>query len=35
MVKIYVKYILSGKITIDEVPELWRAKVEAALKEAE
>lgn len=33
MVKIYVKYIKNGKITIEDVPELWRAEVEEALKE--
>ena len=32
MVKFYVKRIQAGKMTIDQVPELWRAKVEEALK---
>lgn len=35
MVKIYVKYILSGKITIDDVPQRWREEVEQALAEME
>lgn len=35
MVKIYVKYIRKGIMTIDEVPERWRAAVEEALKEEE
>lgn len=35
MVKIYLKYILKGKITIDEVPQRWRAQVEEALAELE
>lgn len=32
MVKIYVKRIREGKKTLDEVPEHWRAAVEAALE---
>ncbi len=32
MVKLYVKYINLGKYTIEDVPELWRAQVEEALK---
>lgn len=31
MVAIYVRWIKSGKLTIDQVPERWRADVEAAL----
>lgn len=33
MVKFYVMKIKDGTITIDDVPERWRAKVEATLKE--
>lgn len=29
MVKLYVKRIRDGKMTIEEVPKKWRAKVEA------
>ena len=32
MVDFYVKMIREGKMTIDEVPDLWRADVEEALK---
>lgn len=32
MVKFYVKRIESGLMTIDEVPEKWRADVEKALE---
>lgn len=35
MAKIYFKYIKSGKITIDDVPQRWRAEVEKMLKEDE
>lgn len=33
MVKIYVKRIKAGLMTIEEVPERWRAAVEEALDE--
>lgn len=33
MAKIYAKYIKQGKITIEDVPERWKAKVEELLKE--
>lgn len=33
MVKFYVMKIKDGVITIDDVPERWRTKVEEALKE--
>lgn len=33
MVKIYVKRIRAGLMTIAEVPELWRDKVMEALKD--
>lgn len=33
MVNIYVDRILSGEITIDDVPKRWKAKVEKALAE--
>jgi len=33
MVKIYVKQIRSGKMTIDQVPEKWREEVRKALEE--
>jgi hypothetical protein len=33
MVKFYVMKINDGTITIDDVPERWKAKVEEALKE--
>ncbi len=31
MVKFYVSKIKAGKLTIEDVPELWRKKVEAIL----
>ena len=31
MVAIYVRRINQGKMTLEEVPEKWRAKVEAEL----
>ena len=31
MAKIYVRMIKTGRMTIDEVPERWRAEVEALL----
>lgn len=31
MVKLYVKKIKAGKMTIDQVPATWRAKVEEEL----
>lgn len=33
MVKIYVKRIKTGLMTIDEVPERWRDEVRKALEE--
>ena len=33
MVKLYVKKIKAGKMTIDEVPEKWRDEVRRALEE--
>lgn len=35
MAKIYFKYIKRGKITIDDVPQRWRAEVEKMLEEDE
>lgn len=35
MVKIYIRKILDGKITIDDVKPLWKDKVIAALNEIE
>jgi hypothetical protein len=35
MVALYVRRINSGLMTIDEVPKLWRAKVEKALEKSE
>lgn len=32
MVKIYVKYILIGKITLDDVPEKYKKDVQALLE---
>ena len=32
MVNFYVKRIRAGKMTLEQVPELWRSKVEEALK---
>lgn len=34
MVNFYVKRILEGKMTIDEVPEKWREAVREALENA-
>ena len=31
MVKIYVRWIEAGRMTLDEVPERWREAVRAAL----
>ena len=31
MANLYAKRILDGKMTIDDVPERWRAEVEAML----
>lgn len=33
MVAIYVRRILEGKMTLEEVPEKWRAQVEEKLNE--
>ena len=33
MVKIYVRMILAGRMAIEDVPELWREDVRAALAE--
>lgn len=33
MAKIYYKRILAGKMTLEEVPERWRAEVEEMLNE--
>ena len=33
MAKIYVRKIREGKMTIDDVPERWRAEVEILLSE--
>jgi len=33
MAKIYLKYILNGKITIDDVPSKWKTQVEKLLEE--
>ena len=35
MVKFYVNRIRQGKMTIDEVPDRWRASVEKVLEETE
>lgn len=32
MVKFYINRIQKGKLTLEEVPERWRADVEAELK---
>ena len=32
MVKFYVSRIKAGKLTLEQVPEYWRAAVEEALK---
>jgi hypothetical protein len=31
IIKFYVRRIKAGKMTLEEVPELWRAQVEEAL----
>ena len=31
MAKIYVRWIRAGRLTIDDVPERWRAEVQAML----
>ena len=33
MAKIYVRKIKAGQMTLDEVPERWRAEVERLLEE--
>ena len=35
MVKIYVRKIKAGQMTIDDVPSRWREAVEAAMNEDE
>ena len=35
MAKIYVKRIREGVMTIDKVPERWRAEVEAMMRDVE
>ena len=35
MAAIYVRWIQAGKITLDDVPERWRGRVSAILKERE
>lgn len=35
MVKVYVRAILAGKMTIDDVPERWREEVREALENDE
>ena len=35
MVKIYVRRIKAGEMTLEQVPGRWRAAVEAALEEEE
>ena len=35
MVKIYFKRIIAGLMTINEVPELWRAKVKELIDATE
>ena len=35
MVNYYVAKIRAGELTIDDVPKLWKAKVEAVLNSAE
>ena len=35
MVKVYVRLILLGKMTLEDVPEKWRSDVEKALKDRE
>lgn len=34
MINFYVKRIRLGRMTIDDVPELWREKVRKALEES-
>ena len=33
MIRIYVRRILAGQMTIDEVPQRWREAVSAAIEE--
>lgn len=33
MAKIYVKWLKSGRITLDDVPPRWRKEVEKMIKE--
>ena len=35
MVNYYVRKIEAGELTIDDVPKLWKSKVEEALKSAQ
>lgn len=35
MVKIYVRKIRAGEMSLEDVPALWRGKVEQALNESE
>ena len=35
MVNIYVRWIQQGKMTLEDVPERWKAEVEEKLQEAE
>ena len=35
MVKIYVRWIRAGRMTLEQVPERWREAVRAALDEKE
>ena len=35
MVKLYIRYINLEKITIDDIPELWKDKVQEELKKIE
>ena len=32
MVSIYVRWIQAGRMTLEDVPAIWREQVEAALK---
>lgn len=32
MVAIYVRWIKAGKMTLEDVPEMWREKVRSALE---
>lgn len=34
MVNIYVRWIQQGRLTVEDVPERWRAEVERKLREA-